>query len=394
MKKMSVFSIVLSVSMLLVGSTNVLMAGETRGVKEDTITIGVIMDQTGPAAPIGIPYTAAIRNYFKHINDTGGINGRRVELIPEDDGYSIPRSFAAFKKLVFKDRVIMIIGCGGTGQNTALFPQIEKNKVPVIAVSWSWTMTDPVKRYVFTPGNDNKDEIKIIMDYIVKTMKAKNPRIALVGPDVEYAKSGFKVLQAKAKEYNLDVVGREIQPFEALDASTQVLSLRKKKATHVITLGMTLTLIKTAKMLNYWPVFFGSFHALLDEWAKISGGVTKNLYGAAAFGSWFDDTAGIAELKKISLLCKPNMEPPDRYYVKGWITSRIAHEGMKRAGKNLTPDTFVNALETMKNYDMMGLTGPISYSAKDHKGNSYARLYKANAEKGYFLPVTGWVKSQ
>ena len=60
----------------------------------------------------------------------------------------------------------------------------------------------------------------------------------------------------------------------------------------------------------------------------------------------------------------------------------------------MDPERFVEALEAIKNLDMRGLTGPISYSPTDHKGNDYARLYKADIKKGYFLPVTDWIRSE
>jgi len=315
MKKSKIFLFLLSIVFFLTASSSKVLFAGARGVSKDLVKIGLIADQTGPAAEVTIPYTKGFKNYFRNVNDTGGINGRKIKLIVEDDGYSIPRAVGAFKKLIFRDKVLAILGCGGTGQNTALLPQIKKNKVPVITISWSWTMTDPVKRYVFTPINDNKDEIKIIMDYIVKTLKAKNPRIALVSPDVEYGKSGVRVANAKAKEYNVKIVGREILAVGGVDASSQMLSLRKKKATHIITLttiGSTLAVLKDSKRYGYFPVFFDSFHLFSDEVAKMAGKAAKNLYGAGAIGSWFDDTEGMAEVKKISLKYYPNMKPPNR----------------------------------------------------------------------------------
>ena len=79
-------------------------AEEVRGVRDDTIKIGTIMDMTGPAADNLMPYAIGVRNYFKYINDKGGINGRKVKVIVEDDRYTIPMAMAAFKKLVFKDK--------------------------------------------------------------------------------------------------------------------------------------------------------------------------------------------------------------------------------------------------------------------------------------------------
>ncbi|MDY7034100.1 MAG: ABC transporter substrate-binding protein [Thermodesulfobacteriota bacterium] len=391
-------SIVLVLSIFLfIASTDGVQAENTRGVSGKTIKIGMIMDQTGPAAEIGIPYAKGVKNYFRHLNNIGGINGKKIKVILEDDRYSIPMAFAAFKKLIFRDKVLAIMFCGGTGQNTALFKQIEENKVPVITGSWSWTMTNPLRRYVFSPGNDNKDEIRIIMNYIVETLKAKDVKIAIVSPDAEYGKSGIRVAEEKAKQHKVEVVGRETVPIGIIDASSQVLSLRKKKATHVITLtpiGTTLAILRESKRFGYSPIFFDSFHLFSDEVAKIAGSAASNVYGAGAFASWFDDEEGINEMKKVSLKYYPKIEPQNRYYVKAWISSIIAHEGIKRAGNNLSPDGFVNALETIRNFDMKGLTGPINYSSKVHKGNDYARLYKADIEKGYFVPVTDWVRSE
>ena len=397
MKRIKVFLLALSVTVFTLISSGLPSVGDTTGVSGNIIKMGVIIDQTGPAAGVGIPYAKGFKDYFRYVNDTGGINGRKVKVILEDDGYSIPRAFAAFKKLVFKDKVLSIFGCGGTGQNTALFPQIKKHKVPVISVSWSWTMTDPLKRYIFTPGNDNKDEIRIIMNYVVKTIGAKNPRFAIVSPDVEYGKSGVRVAEAKAKELGVKMVGREILPLGAIDATTQILSLKRKKATHIITLtmpGQTLSVLRSARNLRFTPIFFNSFHIFADEIAKIAGEAAGNMYGVAAFASWFDNVEGVKNLKKVTLKYYPNMELPNRYYVKAWISSIIAGEGIRRSSNNLTPDTFVDALETIRNLDMKGLTGPINYSPTDHKGNDYARLYKADIEKGYFLPVTDWIRSE
>lgn len=380
-----------------VAFTNHPSAAETRGVSENLIKIGLIADQTGPAVQATIPYTIAFKNYFRYINDKEGINNKKIKLLVEDDGYSIPRAIAAFKKLIFKDDVFAIMGCGGTGQNAALFREIEKNKVPVISISWSWTTTDPVQKYIFTAANDNKDEIKVIMDYIVNGLKAKNPRITIISPDLEFGKSGAKVAISKAKEYNIEIVGREIVPIETTDATTQILNLKKTKSTHILALVTTQTmtsLLRDARRFHYFPIFFNSFHLVMDEIVKIAGESAENLYGVGAFGSWFDDTEGIIQLKKITLSYNPNLEPPNRYYIKGWIAAKVAHEGLKRAGNNLTPDRFVNALETIKNLDMKGLTGPISYSPKNHKGNDFARLHKADIEKGYFVPITDFIKAK
>ena len=132
MKRLSTVWFTLPLICLLCAGARLGYAGEARGVTDDTIKIGFILDQTGPAAPIGIPVANATRTYFQNINDHGGINGRKVKIILEDDHYSIPGAIAAFKKLIFRDAALSILFTGGTGQTFALMNQIEKNKVPVI----------------------------------------------------------------------------------------------------------------------------------------------------------------------------------------------------------------------------------------------------------------------
>ena len=118
----------LSVSLIL-SSGKSGFSEEVRGVTDDEIVIGAIGDQTGPAASVGLPITEATKIYFRHINEMGGINGRKVRIIVEDDHYTIPGSVSAFKKLIYKDKVLSILYCGGTGQVLALMRQIEKHKV-------------------------------------------------------------------------------------------------------------------------------------------------------------------------------------------------------------------------------------------------------------------------
>ena len=101
-------------------------ADETRGVTNTTIKIGGIADHTGPIVSICKPIIEAFKNHTRHVNDQGGIHGRKIKLIMEDDRYSIPAGIAAFKKLIFRDRVLALLGPVSVGETKALYNQIEK----------------------------------------------------------------------------------------------------------------------------------------------------------------------------------------------------------------------------------------------------------------------------
>ncbi|MDY7033250.1 MAG: ABC transporter substrate-binding protein, partial [Thermodesulfobacteriota bacterium] len=129
-------------------------------VPKDTIKIGVIADMTGPTATLQVPAPKAMRVFFRHINDQGGILGRKVQLIIEDDRYTIPLHVSAFKKLVYRDKAFMFVELGGTGQGLALVPQFTKLKIPNFMAVTSRSFVRPTLPYHFTNGATYEDEIE------------------------------------------------------------------------------------------------------------------------------------------------------------------------------------------------------------------------------------------
>jgi branched-chain amino acid transport system substrate-binding protein len=391
MKRLPTVLFTLLLICLLYAGTRSGYAGEARGVTDDTIKIGVIADQTGVAAPVGIPITNATRTYFQNINDHGGINGRKVKIIVEDDHYTIPGAIAAFKKLIFRDAVLSVLFTGGTGQTFALMKQIEKQKVPVIPVSFAEGMTTPVKTYILTATAGYDDGLKIIVDYIMKDLKAKKPKIACVYPDVEFGKTGFSATKEYLKKYNLEFSATSIINFTEIDATSQVLNLKKSDPDYVIlhdALAGLVSFFKAAKRYGLRSKVIGSFYVSDEENIKVTGDAMKDALAVSPIGYWSDNTPGMAELRKITTKYHPETKWMIRSYTQGWLTSMICAEGLKRAGKNLNPDTLVEAYETFKNFSTGEISAPVSYSKNNHKGGTMNKLYKVDVKNQTFIPIT------
>ena len=122
------------------------LAKNVSGVTKDTIKLGTIIDMTGPVTPMTVPLVQATRNYLRNINEQGGVNGRKIKLIIEDDHYTIPGAIAGFKKLVYKDDVLSILYSGGTGQTMALASKFRKQKIATITVSLAEKLVNPVQK--------------------------------------------------------------------------------------------------------------------------------------------------------------------------------------------------------------------------------------------------------
>ena len=369
-------------------------ANDVRGVTESTITIGGLGDMTGPAASQALHVIRAWKTYTLHLNDHGGINGKRINLKLEDDRYSIPATIGGFKKLVFKDRILALLGPLVTGGIVALTPQVQKEKVPNIVPSSAEEVVNPYKRYVFNSGATYPDNMKIIFDYIMK--KHENPRIGYVYPDNEAGKAGFRAVKERAEHYNVKIIAAEVLNFGAVDATSQVLNLRRKKADNIIILGIAshaACLLRSSLKFGLNVNFYGSTYTCDEDLIPLAGKAAEKFIGAQCFNSWYDDSPAMDKLRTYTLKYHPGTEKPYRpkAYVMGWAMSQIPGNAREQPCKNLNGETIVSALESLNGFNP-GLGPPVTYGPERRKASDYQRLFKVDLAKGIFIPVTDWVR--
>ncbi len=369
---------------------------EARGVTKTTIKIGNILVKTGPVAALGLPDGWGMQDVFNAVNEQGGINGRKIEWIWEDDQFKTPLAIAAFNKLIYRDKVLGIVTCGGTPQTIALMDLINKDKVVNIPNALADEMYKPYKPYIFILGATYETQIQLMFDYIMHDLKAKNPRIAVVYAETEFGKKGLEAAQKRAKQYGIKLVSELVLNIGSVDASSQVLSLKKDNVDYVITCNLApplITFLKTAEKYDYWPTTFGINWSCDNAVVKACKTAAKNYIGVNFVGGWDDDTAG---MKRVRELAKKNGRDPDKMltslYTHGVATGIVYSEGLKRAGKNLTPDSFKNALETLKDFDTGGIVPPVTFTSTSHAPSPFSRLYRADPDKGAMIPITDWRK--
>ncbi|MDY7034189.1 MAG: ABC transporter substrate-binding protein [Thermodesulfobacteriota bacterium] len=367
-----------------------------RGVTDTTIKIGMIADMTGPGTSVTGILGELLRNYTSYINERGGIHGRKVVSLLEDDRLSIPLGIAAFKKLIFRDKVFAILGPANTPSAKALFSKVEKHKVPNIALIPQEVVVNPLKRYIFMTVETYDDDFGVIFDYLVNERNAKDMKIAFVTYDGESGKEAWGYVKKWAQFFNhKHPIQKEIIPLGALESSSQVMSIKRKGITHILIHHMVANgalLLRELRKFGMSIPVYADLLSCSDDVVKLAGDSAKDYIGTHAFSSWYDDTPGMQELREITLKYHPGTEKPwrSKYYTFGWVAMSLLREGMLRAGKNLTPESCVKGLESITNFDTQGLCGPISFSPKDHKAFSSCRLYKADPPTGKLLPISDW----
>src|SRR5271169_5792172 len=164
------------------------------GATDTEIKIGNIMPYSGPASAYGvIGKTEAA--YFKKINDAGGINGRKINFISYDDGYSPPKTVEQARKLVESDEVLFIFNPLGTPPNSAIHKYMNSKKVPQLFVATGATKWDDPKDYPWTMGwqPNYQSEARIYAKYILK--EKPNAKIAVLYQNDDYGKDYLKGLK-------------------------------------------------------------------------------------------------------------------------------------------------------------------------------------------------------
>ena len=346
--------------------------GSAPGVTEDTITLGTTQPLTGPAAPGYSKISKAMLAYFEHVNAEGGIHGRKIKLIVEDDGYNPTNTATKTRKLVLQDKVFALVGALGTPTHTAVLDFIRQNKIPDLFVSsgsLSWNQPD---KYPYTFGwqTDYTREGKILATYAKEKFAGK--KFCSFGQGDDLGADGVKGVEIvlgkdalKAKE-SYSATNTNVAPAigKLQAAGCEVVFSFSIPGFNALALG-------TAAKLGYkaqWVVSsVGADPMALQGYLKDAAEPLTN--GLIAVTYLPDDSD--KENSWIKLFTEINEKynkgmPLDATVVHGYALAYSAAEALHAAGEDPTRE---NLVEAMKSGDLRGpaLT-PYAFSEGDHSG--------------------------
>ncbi|MCW8824942.1 MAG: ABC transporter substrate-binding protein [Gammaproteobacteria bacterium] len=203
-------------------------------VAADTIKVGTFLAVTGGASFLGDPELKTLQMYIESINASGGIDGKKVELIHYDTAGKAKEAVKFAKRLIKKDRVDVIVGGSTSGSTMSVIPLAEKNKIPFISLAGSVKIINPVNKWVFkTPHTDRMAAAKVFED-----MKRRGiSKIALISGNGGFGKSGRGQSLALAPEYGISVVSDESYGAKDTDMTTQLTKIRNTDAEAILNFG-------------------------------------------------------------------------------------------------------------------------------------------------------------
>jgi branched-chain amino acid transport system substrate-binding protein len=371
-------------SALLAALASVLIAGPA-GAQE--IKVGGLFDLTGITSDVGKPYAQGVQDAVAVVNAAGGINGKKVKLVSVDYSYKIPEAVAAYKRMVNDEKVIMINGWG-TGDTLALKDFVNKEKVPYFSASFAGDLTDPAKTpYNFFVAPSYSDELRAWLTWVKEDWKDKsrNPKVAFFYGDNAYGKAPMEAGRRFCKENGIDLVDEEILPGNLQDATSQLLNMKQKGADYayinVTTTGVSIVL-KDARKLGLTTKFGSNPYGFSEALPAVAKEVAEGVTGVVPHVPYGENVPGMKAMLEYHKKNHPN-DTHDAMYVRGWSYVQVWAEALRRADKKgpITGESVKAAAETLKDFDIGGLTNPITYTPDDHRPTTKTAVYQVKGGK-------------
>ena len=342
------------------------------GVTADRIVLGQAAVFSGPAAQLGIQMRNGIKAYFDYVNERGGIYGRKLELVTEDDKYEPSVAPQASKKLIEERKVFALIGYVGTPTGVAHLPVVTQAKVPLVGMfTGAEALRVPFNRYIFHVRASYYDETEKIVEQVVSTGGHK---ISVFMQDDAYGEAGRKGTEIALTKRAMKI--HSLGKFERNTVKVQeaVKTINASEPDAVVMIGAYAACAEFIKQMRkagsgatFYNVSFVGSKALADALGPEGSGVAISQVVPYPWGT------AVPVVKEYQLAAKKaGFTDYNFSAMEGFLTAKVMVEGLRRAGKNLTREGLVGALESMQDVDLGGFY--VGYSPKVHTGSKFVDL--------------------
>ncbi len=362
------------------------------GVTDSEVKIGDVTILSGPGAFIGQATQIGLKIAAAEVNERGGINGRKVTVALEDDGYVPSRSFQGAKKLIEVDRVFAIVGMSGSANALAMLPLIEENKIPAIATTApNKLIYTPVRPTVFSLGADYSDAFYAQLRYIHDRLAPKGAVYGIIRQDDDFGQSVEDGYSRAVKELGLKDAIRLKYKRGQRDFAAEALRM-KNAGVNVIASGAVLggnaaLLRETRKLgMDSQVATVWTEHIPLAMTPALPAGYD---YLVGDYVPVMSDLAAQQFLDRTRKYLTPDeVKAVNRYTLTSYAGARVLFAAMEKCGKNLTRACTVAELKKLKNHDVGGIMAPISFDNPKQLSGTAIKLYQLDAKSGSFRALT------
>jgi branched-chain amino acid transport system substrate-binding protein len=384
------WSIVLTILLCL--SVSSAWAEKVRGVTDTEIKLGFMTDQSGPGKYACFAHMEAAKDAVAWVNDTGGINGRKINLIIEDNGLMPTSTMNATRKLIFKDDIFALAFNLGSAGSRAIIPLCEENKIVMMPHGANKDFYSPGNKWVFVPHTVQHDMAARAAEYILE--KNSNARIGVIYQDDDFGKEGVTGARAAAKYYKTTLAKEASYKTGTVDFSPHMAAMKDAKVDAILLwtyLPQSAAIIKERAKMDWKVDLISDNTTISPALFSLVGGMADGYMIITPYAP--HDALHIPGVKRVrdinkkygnpaKTLADPTFNSYHYLAVFGYMEAMI--EGLRRAGRDLNPESLIKGLESIKNHDMGGLCPNITFGPKQHVSSFSSMVFRADAKTKRF----------
>ena len=358
------------------------------GITDNEIVIGSSLALGGHAGYLGTQTIHGAMSYINYINEKGGIHGRKLTIITYDDGYDPSKCVYYTQKLIIDDKVFCLFCYVGTPTTVNIIPLVQEAKIPLIGMfTGANALRYPFNRYLINVRASYYQETEAAVNHMVDDLGIK--KVAVFYQYDAYGFDGLKGTELALKKFNLTPVSTGTYIRGTLEVEEGVKKISDSGAEAVVMIGTydpCAKFIRVSRDRGFNPLFFNVSFVGAEELARKLGNagegvIVTQVVPPPEMISGAHLLRGAKEYARRLKQYYPQ-DKPNFVGLEGYINAIVLVEGLKRAGVYLTREKFIDAIETITDFDL-GIANKVSFSSTDHQG--LERVYFTKIQGGQFV---------
>jgi ABC-type branched-subunit amino acid transport system substrate-binding protein len=362
----------------------------TPGVTENEILIGSCSALEGPSHFLGVETVTGAKAYFNLVNEEGGVNGRKLKLISADDSYDPAKTQACFDHLM-SEKVFALGFFVGTPTAVKYVPMADSAKIPLVGLfTGAQTLYVPLRHWIVNVRASYFDETREQVDGLWKTLGYK--KIGVIYPEDAFGSAVLDGVKAALKQQGSEPVAVASYQRQTAQVGGAIDTVRGANPEAVVVVGPANTvapILKQSHAKGWNPLFLTVSFVGTDELISESGQDAEGVVITQVVPPYYMTEQKSVALYRRSLTKYFPSEQPNFVSLEGFVDAMVLVEGLKRAGKDLTREGLIRAIESIHDHDLgLGPQLKLNYSAKEHKG--FDHVIPTVVRGGRAVPFTDW----
>jgi len=364
-------------------------AGAEPGVTDGQVLVGSCAALTGPASFLGTQTVVGAQAYLNHVNDQGGVHGRKIKLVSYDDGYEPAKAIECFHRLK-QDNVFAAAFFVGTPTAAKHVPMAESAKIPLVGLfTGAQLLHEPFKRYVISVRASYHDEAREQVDNLWAIGVRK---IGVIYQDDAFGVTVLEGVKKALARHGAQPVAQGSFPRNTLDVDRGIEQVRAANPEAVVMVGPyapVAEIVKRGRAANWHPLYITVSFVGTEAFVKAAGKAAEGVVVTQVVPPPDRTDLPAVALYRTALKKYFPDAQPNFVSLEGFVDAMVLIEGLKRAGRELTREKLIDAIESIRDWDLgLGPQLKATYGPRDHK--AFDTVYYTVIRDGQPVVFSDW----